>query len=144
MSINITHPTRDLSGVCDALGLQPKIIWKEGDERRAPRGQKLGGIRTHSRCLIDFGPASTESLVKQLEAALALLRPHQSLLQELSFSGGRLNFFVGLFSGENTEEMLDIKLMETMVNLRIDLVLDIYSPDPPDILQNQYVPDDNE
>jgi hypothetical protein len=138
------HPTQDLSGVCDALGLQPKIIWKKGDERRAPKGQKLDGIRKNSRCLIDFGPTSTESLAKQLEAALVLLRPHQILLQELSSSGGKFNFFVGLFCGENTVEVLDTKLMETMVSLRIDLILDIYSPDPPEVLLNQYVPDDRE
>jgi hypothetical protein len=144
VSLNITHPTWDLSGVCDALGLQPKIIWKNGDEKRAPRGQKLTGIHTYSRCLINFGPTTTESLTKQLEAALVLLRPHQALLRELSSSGGELNFSVGLFSGENTMEVLNIKLMETMVSLRIDLVLDIYSPDPPEVLQNQYVPDNNE
>jgi hypothetical protein len=144
VSLNITHPTQDLSEVCDALGLQPKIIWKQGEESRTPKGNKIGGVRTYSRCLINFGPTSTVSLVKQLEAALALLLPHRVLLQELSFSGGKLHFSVGLFCGDDAMELLDTKLMETMVSLRINLVLDIYSPDPPEILANQYVPDDRE
>jgi hypothetical protein len=121
LSLNIVHPTHDLSDVCDALGFQPNIIWKKGDEGRTPKGNKIGGVREYSRCSINFGPAATESLAKKLEAALVLLKPHQTLLRGLSSSGGKLNFFVGLFCGENTVEMLDLPLLEAMVELKIEL-----------------------
>src|ERR1035438_9371616 len=89
LSLTIMHPTRDLSVACDAFGLRPTRLWKAGDERRTPKGRSIGGIRTESACSVDFGPTTRRPLSKQIEAALAVLKPHRRLLRSLSSTGDR-------------------------------------------------------
>lgn len=129
LSLHIKHPTRDLSAVCIALDLKPTHIWKKGDERQTPRGAKIGGTRTNSYCSIEFGASSRRPLPKQIEAALAVLKPHRAILRRLSSTGGRLSFYVGWFCAGDTGERLDWQLLEAMTDLRIALDLNVYMPE---------------
>jgi Domain of unknown function (DUF4279) len=129
LSLQIKHPTRDLSAVCDAFGLRPARLWKVGDERRTPKGNKIGGIRTESACSVHVGPTARKPLSKQIEAALVLLKPHRRMLRNLSSTGGKISFFVGWFCDEHTGESLNQEILEEMADLRIGLDLNIYIPD---------------
>jgi len=131
LSLHIRHPTRDLSVVCRALGLQLKHMWKRGDERRTPKGSKIGGLRETSYCSIGFGAPSRKPLAKQIEAVLMLLKPHRAMLRRLSSTGGRISFFIGWFCDENTGETFGRQLLDAMADLRIVLDLNIYPPDVP-------------
>jgi hypothetical protein len=126
LSLHIKHPTRDLSRVCNALGFKPRHIWKKGDERQTPRGNKIGGIREASYCSIDFGLPSREPIAKQIEANLVLLKRHRATLRKLSSSGGTISFYVGWFCDETTGEILSNELLWAMTDLRIALELNIY------------------
>jgi Domain of unknown function (DUF4279) len=129
MSIHMSHPTRDLSEVCAVFGLKPRVIWKRGDERMTPKGQKIGGIRTSSYCSIELGKKSRKSLPEQIEDALPLLKPHRSILRRLSSSGGSISFYVGWFFKEDAGERFGWQILREMSDLRIDLELNIYLPD---------------
>jgi hypothetical protein len=127
LSLRITHPSRDLSQVCSAIGLRPKIIWKKGGERRTPKGTKLGGLRDGSYCSISLGKWSRVSLEKQIDVALKRLRQHKAVLQRFSASGGRISFFVGLSSHRtNFGEVLNAPILAEMAKLKIGVELDIY------------------
>ena len=128
LSLRIGHPMRDLSSLCAALGLVPTHIWKKGDERKTPRGRKLGGTRDSSYCTIRFGETSRQRLPEKIQAALSLLKPHRELLRELSSTGGEVSFFVGWFLEDNTGSYFDWKILDELVDLRIGLELDIYVP----------------
>jgi hypothetical protein len=129
LSLHIKHPTRDLSIVCDAFGIRPKHLWTAGDERRTPKGNKIGGFRTASYCSVDLGPTTRQPLLKQIESALELLKPHRRMLRRLSSTGGRISFFVGWFCEEHTGESFDHGILEAMADLGIALDLNIYIPD---------------
>lgn len=129
LSLHIEHPTRDLSSICAVLGLEPTHIWKKGDERQTPKGTKIGGTRANSYCSIEFGASSRKPLPKQIEAVLALLRPHRAILRKLSSTGGLISFYVGWFCDENTGERFGWQILDTMTDLRIALDLNIYVPD---------------
>lgn len=132
LSVRLQHPTRDLSRVCDVLGLKPKRIWKKGDERTTPKGTKLGGVYESSFCYFDVGRVSREPLPKQIDTALKLLEPHRSTLRRLNSSGGKISFFVGWFLDDSIMgEEFDARLLERMARLRIALDLSIYVPDQP-------------
>jgi Domain of unknown function (DUF4279) len=129
LSLRIKHPTRDLSSVCQTLGLRPVNIWKAGEERRTPKGNKIGGIREDSRCSIEFEHSQRDPLPKQIEAALMLLQPHRAMLRRLSTTGGAISFYVGWFFDESDGEAFSSELLRTMADLRIALELNIYLPD---------------
>jgi hypothetical protein len=129
LSLHIKHPTRDLSRVCSALGFEPTHIWKKGDERRTPKGNKIGGLRENSYCSIELGPTSREPLPKQIESALARLQSHRTLLRRLSSTGGTISFYVGWFCDEDAGETLSAQILESMARYRIALELNIYLPD---------------
>jgi hypothetical protein len=131
LSLHITHPTRDLSLVCDTLGMHPRHLWKAGDKRRTPKGTRLDGFRTASYCSIDLGSTTRKPLSKQIEAALVLLKPHRRLLRRLSSTGGKISFFVGWFCDEDTGGSFDCQILDGMTDLRIALDLNIYVPDKP-------------
>jgi hypothetical protein len=107
----------------------PGHIWKKGDERQTPKGTKIGGTRDSSYCSVELGDPSQEPLSEKIEAALALLKPHRALLQELSSTGGRVAFFIGWFCDADTGDGLRWQILKGMSDLRIELELNIYIPD---------------
>src|SRR5262245_43459063 len=131
LSLHIVHPTRDLSSACGSLGLVPKYVWKKGEERRTPKGKKIGGVQEYSYCSIELGPISSEPLPKKIQAALDRLQPHRSILRRLAHTGGKVSFFVGWFCDEHTGERFDALLLGRMASLRIGFDLSIYVPDRP-------------
>jgi hypothetical protein len=130
LSLHLRHPTRDLSGVCAALGFKPAHIWKKGDEARTPKGNKPGHVRQSSYCSISL-KSSREPLPIKIEAALARLKPYRTILRKLSSTGGRASLYVGWFCDQHTGEGLDWEIMDALADLRIALDLNIYVPDPP-------------
>ena len=131
LSLQIRHPDRDLSVVCETLGRRPNVIWKKGEERRTPKGRRLRGTQERSYCTIDLGPASRTALSKKIATALAWLTPHRALLRRLVATGGRVSFYVGWFCDEHTGEAFEADLLAAMADLRIALDLNLYIPDDP-------------
>jgi hypothetical protein len=112
--------------------LRPTNIWKKGDERRTPKGNKVGGVREDSRCMIDFKLPLRQPLPEKFIATLALLKPHRAILRKLSSSGGTISLYIGWFCDENTGVTLDAQIFATMADLRIAVELFIYLPDKPE------------
>ncbi|MBR0836629.1 DUF4279 domain-containing protein [Bradyrhizobium manausense] len=115
--------------VCKALGLKPEFLWKAGEKRQTPRGTRIGGVRTESYCSIDFGESRREGFARQMQAALARLKPHRRTLRKLTSTGGRVSFFVGWFCDKHTGESLDRQLLGGMAELQIAIDLNIHIPD---------------
>jgi hypothetical protein len=100
LSFRITHPSQDLSKVHAMLGsipgFTPGRIWKVGDARKTPKGNKLEGHYPNSYCYLEIknkAQSDDESLSSAIEDAMGQLRQHKSALQEIVKTGGELNFF---------------------------------------------------
>lgn len=128
LSLQIRHPSRDLSGICRTLGVVPKIIWRKGDEAMTPKGNRLGRLRDNSYCTIDLG-SSREPLPVRIKDALELLKPYRAMLRRLSSSGGRVSLYFGWFCEGDTGEVFDWKILDAMAELRVSLDLSIYTPE---------------
>lgn len=63
LSLHMSHPTRDLAVVCDALGFKPAVLWKADEERRTPKGNWR-----HSRGVLLFDPFWSETTQRAGEA----------------------------------------------------------------------------
>jgi hypothetical protein len=129
ISLHVKHPTRDLSSVCDTLELHPLRLWKVGDERRTPKGRKIGGLRKESAFSAALGSPNRSPLSKQIETALMKLKPHRRMLRRLSSTGGQISFFVGWFLDAHAGESFSDQILKEMADLRIALDLNIYVRD---------------
>ncbi|MBR0928853.1 DUF4279 domain-containing protein [Bradyrhizobium diazoefficiens] len=139
VSLKLTHPTRDLSRLCKALGFEPKRIWKRGDEQPVPKGMPLGSKRDSSYCLIELGPTSRKTVARQIEAALERLQPHRTVLRKLSSTGGKATLSVGWFLDEHSGETFSSDLLKSMARLHIALDLHTYLPDAIEPLRSKAI-----
>jgi hypothetical protein len=129
LSLHIKHPTRDLATICRTLGLRPKIIWKQGEERRTPKGRRLARVRESSYCSVDLGAASKVDLSKKIESAVRSLQNNRAVLRRLTSTGGRISFYVGWFCDYDTGETLSSEILRQMTDMGIALDLNIYVGD---------------
>jgi hypothetical protein len=131
IGLQIRHPSRDLSNLSIALGLQPEIIWKKGDERRTPKGKKIGGVRDYSRWSTEFKFRHRQALPDKIAAILALLTPHRAMLRKISSTGGTISLYIGWFCDDHTGMTLNTQILSAIADLRISIELFIYVPDEP-------------
>jgi hypothetical protein len=109
------------------LQLQPKYQWKAGDKRRTPKGKSLPGTYDLSYWCYNINSSSGIPLGTCLKKFVDDIAAHKDFLKRISDTGGRLEFFVGLFSQEKAlGEILGWQLLQAMAGLNIDLALDIY------------------
>jgi hypothetical protein len=113
------------------LGLQPSRKWMAGEPRSTPKGNKLKGINKETYWTAELH--REKSLLSQkmalevfLTEQLARLKKVEKYFRHIRKTGGRIEFFVGLFSEKNMGAEVPSSLLATMGKLGIDLSLDIY------------------
>jgi len=126
VSFRIWHPELDPSEISAKLLLTQDISWAVGDVRRSPKGKVLGGERqeTYWSHALPSGPDT--GLADCLETFTQRLEPYAEYLKEIRADGGRIEYFIGWFSGPNSGELLSHQLLVKLSALGIDLAFDIY------------------
>lgn len=126
LSFRVQHPSADLSGLAerigDAFGMDPRWLWRAGElnlRAKPPRA------RSASYCSVEWldtdGP-----IAMALGDALDALAPLRAELADIVTSGGKLDFFVGLFVERSLGVLLSPPLLGRMAEAGIALQLDIY------------------
>lgn len=127
VSLRVFHPTRRAEEIATNVGLKGHILQSVGEPRKAPKGEKLNGI--YDRTYVTFNLEEThkegvvELLRKTLEVTLVGKTPY---LSELVETGGKVEFFVGMFGDENIGLEIDAGLISDLASARIAVSLDIY------------------
>jgi len=137
LSFRLTHPSEDLRAIYEKIstipGFIPGRIWKAGEERQGQQGQNLEGVYEKSYCYFDcfntLQKSTTESLSVAIEKILILLVPFKEDIQEHVRSGGKAEFFAGLYVDSNAGETFNPELMKKLADFGIQLSIDIYPPD---------------
>lgn len=132
LSLRLFHKSLDLSGVCNALEMQPRIIWKVGDRRVTPAGIPLEGIRDESYCSIDLLPESRRPLESQVDEVMALLERHDATLKDFHREGGEVLVCIGWFFDADSGVTLGPSTIERLSRLHIGLDMHVYVPGIPD------------
>lgn len=134
VSFRVSHPSQDLSPIYAMLGAIPGFapgrIWKAGEERKTPKGEKLKGCYPNSYCYLNIQSKTQsvdESLSSAVEGAMDQIWPYKSALQEVVKTGGELSFFIGWFIGSNSGDTFDYQLLRQLAAMNISLEFDIYS-----------------
>ncbi|MEE7545860.1 DUF4279 domain-containing protein [Xanthomonas sp. Kuri4-1] len=125
ISLRITHPSIRGDEINAELGLTPKISYTVGDRRLTPKGHELPGIRKESFWCYELASHDEpfEIAISNFSKELA---KHKSFLDRLSATGGRLEYFIGWFSFENSGSVLEEGLLKLLADLKINLAFDIY------------------
>lgn len=122
----VKHPSADLSGLPEMLGLRAARIWRVGEPRVTPKGNPLDGLYQHSYCglYIEHHPGVT--LPKTLLSVADHLRPNADKIRTLCTSGGRFLLNVYWHSAFNTGEEFDPPVLVALANMNLALGIDVY------------------
>ena len=131
VSLRISHPTINPDTITMKLGIQPFREWMAGEPRLTPKGQKLKGINRETYWVAELHrEKSLLSRKVELEDFLAeqltRFKKMERYFRHIRRTGGRVEFFVGLFCEKNMGAEFPSWLLATMGKLSIELSLDIY------------------
>jgi hypothetical protein len=131
VSLRITHPSIDPQIITGTLGLKPFRSWQEGSLRQTPKGKLLEGKNNKSYWsaqLTNGDSISSEEI--PLESYLLektnLLKEYSGFLGNIKESGGKIEYFIGIFGNKNLGSEFGTELLTSMNNLGIELSLDVY------------------
>ena len=126
LSFRVRHPSADLAALAerigDAFGADRRVLWREGEldlRARPPRP------RSSSYCSVRW-PNRGGSFEQAFEDALAALAPLQAELADLCATGGRFDFFAGLFFLRTMGVALPPALLARLGAAGVELQLDLY------------------
>jgi len=129
ISLRVRHPSLDPAEITSALGLNPSRSWRAGEARTTPKGNPLEGRYSDSYWVVKLAKGRWP-LAAVINELLDQLAPHQALFQQIRAEGGTVEFFVGWFFERNSGDVFDCDLLARMADLKINLSLDVYPPDP--------------
>ncbi|WP_300159643.1 hypothetical protein [Solidesulfovibrio sp.] len=129
ISLRIRHPYYDPDYISASLGFEPEYKWKANSKRMAPDGQPLQGTYEETYCSFDLKPQDDVSLVDFIAKSNKILSRCEQFFQELRFTGGKVEYFIGMFFAGDAGEIFDINLMKGLVELGIDIAVCFYLPD---------------
>ena len=131
VSLRIRHPMINPDSITKKLRLQPFRKWMAGEQRSTPKGNPLKGINRNTYWTAELHTEKSLSSRKIavedfLSEQLARFKPMRKYFGHIRKTGGRIEFFVGLFCDKNMGAEFLSSLLETTGKLGIDLSLDIY------------------
>ncbi len=136
VSLRVIHPNFHPDDITENIGIQPWRSWMAGNPRSTPTGKLLNGVYNETYWTAELHKAkSLHSIKIPLEDFLAgqvrLLLKCRSFLKRIRKTGGRTEFFVGLFCTKNMGAELPSSLLGSMAEMGIDLSLDVYPDKEP-------------
>ncbi len=126
VSIRVWHPKMDAEEISNRLGLVASRMWTAGSQRKTPTGTPLDGVYTESYCSFRLEPPDKVGLVDFLKSFSEGLYRRKDFFEEIRSTGGRLEYFIGLFFEVNSGVVFDFDLHSKLAELKIDLSLDLY------------------
>lgn len=136
VSLRIWHPTLTPADISETLEMSPARSWEAGGQRSTPKGNLLEGKNketywcapTHKEKHLF---SKTALLEQSIEKLVHNLRKHRSFFQKIRETGGRIEFFIGLYATQNSGCVFSSSLLKLIAELEIDLAFDIYPEDQP-------------
>jgi hypothetical protein len=127
VSLHVSHPEIDPALISTTLSLEPTgRMTRAGEPKTTPNGTPREGCWEFSHWKHKFGTMHDQELVSFLRHLIRILEPSRTFLQRIVEEGGAIEFFVGVFTDTNCDQILPHDLLARLADLRIDLRLDPY------------------
>jgi hypothetical protein len=131
VSLRLWHPKIDPKKISSVLAMKPRNMWKAGEVKQTPKGKKLKAranstfwcARLHREHQLN---SKEKDLCGLLAKTLSKLDKRKTFLKSFHSTGGKIEFFVGLWGAKNFGGTIPSGLLEAVGKLNIDLALDIY------------------
>ena len=128
-ALRITHPKIDPDEITKRLKINPTLSHRAGDSRCTPKGSPLPGLNKEMfwmHVIEENASNHSNSLLSLLADMNQRIVFAQAYLREIEETGGRIEYFVGWFSGLNSGEIFNWRFLEECAALRISLSFDVY------------------
>ena len=132
VTLRISHPQIDPCEISKQLGVESSSSWRSGDPIVGKNGEIREGKRKEN--FWRYQPhkehkllSSDQYLEDYLEMFTKKLIMHKEYFSEIVRGGGKINYFIGLFSENSIGNDFSASLLKQLGELNIDLQLDIYA-----------------
>jgi hypothetical protein len=129
LSLRVFHPTVTPQFIEAGLGLKAQVAHAAGKNRVTASGKTLPTISPDTRCSFLLGEGDDRILPDAINKWNAFLEAKRDFLGQLRSSGGRIEYFIGLFLDPNGGFELDYEQLRSLGDLGVSLSLDIYGPE---------------
>ena len=123
VAFRVNHPSADSAAIAKSLGWKARWAWRAGEPRRDGAGRPLPGNYKNSYCTFSIRTSRRVPLAELFRRALYHLAEHRALLSELVATGGRLEFFTGIYVTKGTGDDIDHSILLRCGELGINLAL---------------------
>jgi hypothetical protein len=127
LSFRVFHPRESVARINKVVGLKPRVQNDVGVRRATPKGHLLDGTYDRTYCSYKLKDGMNSSLLACLSSWNLYFARRKLGLKKLSRSGGKLEYFLGLYIKSNGGLELDPKLIADAGRLGITFALDIYT-----------------
>ncbi|MBV9218210.1 MAG: hypothetical protein JO366_05520 [Methylobacteriaceae bacterium] len=126
VSLRIWHPRKTPTEVEKGLGLKARVAHQVGARRKTSDGTDLAGNYPQTYCSFRLGKGDSEDFLEAIHESNRKLISYSNYIRELRRTGGRAEYFVGLFMEGNGGFILPYDELKSMGEIGIDMSLDIY------------------
>jgi hypothetical protein len=127
LSLRVFHPSVTPEVIQAELGLKARIANSAGKNRVTASGKVLPTISSETYCSFLLAEGDDRILMTTIDEWSEILAKTREFLTELRSTGGRVEYFLGLFIDSNGGFGLDYEQMKSLGSTGIDLSLDIYN-----------------
>ena len=131
VSLRVRHPKINPENIAKTLGIPPTTSWMVGKPRVDVKGNTSSGINQETYWAADLTKGKSAdsrdiTLEEYLAKQISRLKKSEKFLKRLRDTGGRIEFFVGLYCDKNTGTDFPSTLLAEMGKLGVDLSLDVF------------------
>lgn len=126
-SLRIFHPTQRAERIVDKVSLKCTLMQSVGDDRNTPKGAKLEGVYDRTYILYDL-PRDNDERIEDLLRRVSndIVAVNIQLFSDLVATGGKVEFFIGVFCEKHIGIELDSDVIEIIARAKMALSLDFY------------------
>lgn len=126
ISLRTWHPVMPAQELIEAIGMEPQLACSVGARRVNPVGELLDGVYRASYCSFDLVLKVPGDFTEALAPLLDQLEKNRSIFRQIALTGGRTEFYVGVFVEGSSGFTLSTSDMRRMAELSLELSVEVY------------------
>jgi hypothetical protein len=126
LTLRIWHPSSPSQNISDALDLIPEQSFSVGDNRVTRGGRKLAGIYQNTLWIYEILLPDNYTLSGLISHANAILGSRKGEVRSIIDSGGKVEYFSGIFTNSNIVEVFDHELLRECSELGVEISISIF------------------